>query len=594
MELSEIDQYCGTFIKKNYTELGNTLENYEISGSKKHIPIDYKLSSRENRLEILAGIIDATGYLDKNSTFKIVQHESDGFTNDILFVARSLGFPTTLVRHINTFRKVFYEIEIRGDIGVIPIVNMRNSVYMGVEYSTNSVSYDPYTLGVWLGDRTINDNELMFHHGCSRQEKCREKFYIRYKSQKNKLDEKYLMQKMKEKHIPLEYRLNDRCIRLGLLAGIIDACGYIHRTGCYRMTCFDSKLSEDIISLSMSLGFDYVHNSYDRNWKVENVEFSGKYYTIDIYGLLDRIPVKSYRNKIGDNCHYHNSLCQTITITERGVGRYYGFELDGNNRYVLGDFSVTHNTSIVKDGISKILGREFAFIALGGSGDSSFLEGHSYTYEGSTWGKIVQIIIDSKCMNPVIYFDELDKISDSPRSQEIANVLTHLTDTTQNDQFQDKFFSEINFDLSKCLFIFSYNDESKVNPILLDRMYRIQTNGYTCKEKMIIAKKYMLPKIREQVNFKEGEIVIPDDALEYLISNVKFSKNEQGVRNLKRSLEIIHTKLNLFRLLKDDSSSIFDKLELNVQFPYTVTKHSIDLLIKNTGPENNGLLSMYI
>ena len=119
----------------------------------------------------------------------------------------------------------------------------------------------------------------------------------------------------------------------------------------------------------------------------------------------------------------------------------------------------TGKTTLVKEGISKILGREFAFIALGGNSDSSFLEGHSYTYEGSTWGKIVQIIIDSKCMNPVIYFDELDKVSDTPRGEEIIGILTHLTDTTQNSQFHDKYFSEVEFDLSKCLFIFSYNDE---------------------------------------------------------------------------------------------------------------------------------------
>ena len=81
-------------------------------------------------------------------------------------------------------------------------------------------------------------------------------------------------------------------------------------------------------------------------------------------------------------------------------------------------------------------------------------------------------------MNPVIYFDELDKISETPKGEEIAGILTHLTDTSQNSQFHDKYFAEINFDLSKCLFIFSYNDESKVNPILKDRMYRIQTKGY--------------------------------------------------------------------------------------------------------------------
>ena len=137
-------------------------------------------------------------------------------------------------------------------------------------------------------------------------------------------------------------------------------------------------------------------------------------------------------------------------------------------------------------------------------------------------------------MNPVIYFDELDKISDTPKGEEIIGILTHLTYTTQNSQFHDKYFSEVDFDLSKCLFIFSYNDESKVNPILRDRMYRIQTKGYDTKEKMIITRKHLLPKIREQVNFKEDEVVIPDDTLNYIITDEKFSKAEQGVRNLKR------------------------------------------------------------
>ena len=186
----------------------------------------------------------------------------------------------------------------------------------------------------------------------------------------------------------------------------------------------------------------------------------------------------------------------------------------------------TGKTTLVKDGISKILGREFAFIALGGTGDSSFLEGHSYTYEGSTWGKIAQILMDSKSMNPVIYFDELDKVSDTPKGEEIIGILTHLTDTSQNSQFHDKYFSEVDFDLSKCLFIFSYNDESKVNPILKDRMYCIQTKGYESKEKITIAKNYLLPKIREQVNFKEDDIIIPDETLSYIISSEFLTKKE--------------------------------------------------------------------
>jgi ATP-dependent Lon protease len=238
----------------------------------------------------------------------------------------------------------------------------------------------------------------------------------------------------------------------------------------------------------------------------------------------------------------------------------------------------TGKTSLVKEGISKILNRPFAFIALGGATDSSFLEGHSYTYEGSTWGKIVQILIDSKCMNPVIYFDELDKISETPRGEEIAGILTHLTDTTQNSQFHDKYFAEINFDLSKCLFIFSYNDETKVNSILKDRMYRIKTKGYSPREKTVISNQYLLPKIREQVKFNDTDIIIPDSTISHII-DIHCNK-EDGVRNMKRCLEIIHTKLNLYRLMKPGSNLFEGEMSLKVVFPFTVTKDIVDKLIK--------------
>ena len=244
----------------------------------------------------------------------------------------------------------------------------------------------------------------------------------------------------------------------------------------------------------------------------------------------------------------------------------------------------TGKTSLVKEGISKILNRPFAFIALGGATDSSFLEGHGYTYEGSTWGKIVQILIDSKCMNPVIYFDELDKISDTPKGEEIAGILTHLTDTSQNSQFHDKYFTEIDFDLSKCLFIFSYNDESKINPILKDRMYRIQTKGYNQKQKAAISNNYLLPKIREQVKFTAEDIIIPEQTIHYIIDN--YCNKEEGVRNLKRCLEIIYTKLNLYRLMRPGSNLFEEDMSIKVEFPFTVTKTIVEKLIKSTG---NGL-----
>jgi hypothetical protein len=252
----------------------------------------------------------------------------------------------------------------------------------------------------------------------------------------------------------------------------------------------------------------------------------------------------------------------------------------------------TGKTSLVKEGISKILGRDFEFIALGGATDSSFLEGHSYTYEGSMWGKIVDILMRCKSSNPVIYFDELDKISETSKGDEIVGILTHLTDTSQNAHFHDKFFSEVTFDLSKCLFIFSYNDESRVNPVLLDRMYKIRTTGYSIKDKTFIAQNYLIPRIRSEVAFAEGDIIIPDTVVEYIVEN--HTQKESGVRNLKRCLETIYTKLNLHRLMRP-GTQLFDEKEKSFEltFPYTVNRDVVDKLIKKNDSDRPNI-SLYL
>jgi ATP-dependent Lon protease len=253
----------------------------------------------------------------------------------------------------------------------------------------------------------------------------------------------------------------------------------------------------------------------------------------------------------------------------------------------------TGKTTLVKDGISKILNREFVLIPLAGATDGSVLDGSPYVYEGSGPGIIVKKLVETKEMNSCFLFDELDKVSASDKGQEIIGILTHLTDSTQNMEFEDKYLSGIKFDMSRALFIFSYNDESMVNPILKDRMYSIQTKGYTPKEKITIATNYLLPRIREQVNFTADEVIIPDDVLEYIINTPGLTKSEDGVRNFKRCLEIIHTKLNLFRLVKSDSNILTKEINLKVTFPITVTKKDVDALIKNDEKQSQSILSMY-
>ena len=356
----------------------------------------------------------------------------------------------------------------------------------------------------------------------------------------------------------------------------------------YRLTLLESKIPQHYkaVALKRIQNLRYMDSCSGEYFKVKN--WVDTFMTIP-FGLYKTLPITMDAGV--EQCHAFMEDAKDIldsAVYGLNDAKMQIMQMVGqwiSNPSALGSAIAikgppgTGKTTLVKEGISKILGRDFAFIALGGATDSSFLEGHSYTYEGSTWGKIVEILIRCKSMNPVIFFDELDKLSETPKGEEIAGILTHLTDTSQNSQFHDKYFSEIAFDLSKCLFIFSYNDESKVNPILLDRMYRIHTNGYGKKDKTHIAQKYLIPKIQSEVAFKPEQIVIADETIEYIVEH--HTNKEDGVRNLKRCLEIIFTKLNLYRLMKP-GSKLFDKdsSSIEVTFPFTVTNSVVDKMVK--------------
>ena len=237
-------------------------------------------------------------------------------------------------------------------------------------------------------------------------------------------------------------------------------------------------------------------------------------------------------------------------------------------------------TTLVKEGISKMINRPFEFISLGGATDSCYLDGHSYTYEGSIPGKIVDILKKAKCMNPVIYFDELDKVSDTPKGEEIINLLIHLTDFSQNDHFNDKYYNNIPIDLSKALFIFSLNDLSKVNPILRDRMFMIQTSKLTAEEKLTISKDYLIEGIFNDMGVDKNELLFDDEIIKYIVKNYS---QEQGVRNLKRAFQTIIGKLNIIRITKQGSLENLDlpfQLD-NFELPMKITEEVVKKLVEN-------------
>jgi endopeptidase La len=218
---------------------------------------------------------------------------------------------------------------------------------------------------------------------------------------------------------------------------------------------------------------------------------------------------------------------------------------EGGNVFALQGPPGVGKTALIQDGVAKALGRPYSFISLGGATDACFLEGHDYTYEGSNHGRIVEVLQQAKYMNPVIYFDELDKVSETPKGEEIINILMHITDATQNSHFNDKYFGGIDFDLSKAIIIFSFNDEYKISRILRDRMKIIRVKGYKLFDKMKIAREYLIPKLIKQIGLEDLEIELSDDILEFLIDNYT---NEGGVRKLKELLNDIFLEINLRNL----------------------------------------------
>ncbi len=221
-------------------------------------------------------------------------------------------------------------------------------------------------------------------------------------------------------------------------------------------------------------------------------------------------------------------------------------------------------TSLAKRGLASCLEdengitRPFSFIALGGSSNGSTLEGHNYTYVNSTWGKIVDVLMESKCMNPIIYVDELDKVSKTEQGREIIGILTHLIDTTQNDEFEDRYFSGIPFDLSKALFIFSYNDPDQIDRILLDRIHRIKFHNLSWSDKIVIVNKFIMPELNKKMGF-ENIVNLSEDVIKYIIETYTM---EPGVRKLKEILFDLYGEINLV-LLNSNT-------ENNIELPLTI------------------------
>ena len=246
-------------------------------------------------------------------------------------------------------------------------------------------------------------------------------------------------------------------------------------------------------------------------------------------------------------------------------------------------------TSFARHGVAEVLKRPFEFFSLGGASDSANFVGHSYTYEGATWGRIADSIMSARCMNPVLYFDELDKVSTTAHGEEIISMLIHLTDRSQNSHFHDRYFAGVDFDLSQCLFVFSFNDESKVHPILKDRMQVITCTGYSAEDKKMILNQYVWPQVLERINMK-NELTITDEAIKFLIS--EYSAEEEGVRVLIRAVETMVTRINLLRIADEKTAKGYPFYK-DIKLPMSITPDDVKALLVETKQVNESWRHLY-
>ena len=244
-------------------------------------------------------------------------------------------------------------------------------------------------------------------------------------------------------------------------------------------------------------------------------------------------------------------------------------------------------TSLIKNGIAKALEWPFQFISLGGDSDSTTFTGHQFVYEGSHCGRIANCLAQAKSMSMILMFDELDKVSATPKGEEIQNLLVHMTDPVQNMEFEDKYLSGIPLDLSRAMLVFSGNDMSKIDKVLLDRMVVVQLQGYQPKDKIAIAEQFLLPGALKEVNLME-KVAISREILQHILDT--YAKEETGVRELKRCIEQIVQRINMLRM--------FNVKELpfhipNFNLPFVLKKEHVDLFLKKKEIKDKVPFGMY-
>lgn len=391
-------------------------------------------------------------------------------------------------------------------------------VKTGIEFQGYDTSLSPFLYGIYISTKISlrERDEYMFIHPSSsilvQRIFARNNIRLVYvKSQQYKFssDETHLLTKLESRCIAKEFKCNSRDIRAELLRGII--------TGNSTVTCSHIKIK----TISSLLHADILYVIRTLGIRVKSHYHSGTYFIT--------------MSKKGFN---ENNL-YSINVKSLGEGEYYGFTLEGgNSRFLLSDTTITHNTKISRL-MADILDYPFQQISFGGITSPDYLSGHDYTYIGSKCGALAMAMCNMKYKNGILFMDEYDKIADN---KDVTSLLLHVTDPSQNSEFRDKYLNEITIDLSNVWFIYSMN-HIPYDTALSDRLFIVNLDGYTHKDKINIVRDYILPRALISMKRKIGDIVMSDTIISKMIERVS-PISDKGVRTLERTVMDICQKIS--------------------------------------------------
>lgn len=361
----------------------------------------------------------------------------------------------------------------------------------------------------------------------------------------------------------------------------------------------------------------FIMDKYDSTKKMSNSDYSK---AINWLKTINKIPFGKYKDmcvKKSDSSEiiktFFESIKSKLDENIHGLDEVKQEILEFVAKKITNPDSKGHvlalygNAGVGKSKIIKTLAEALNFplyqINCGGLNDVAVLTGHSETYIGAKPGKIVEVFTSCNYMNPIIYLDELDKVSEN-KATEIFGVLTHMLDEEQNNKFQDNYLSNVTIDLSKVFFVLAFNDISKIDSIVSDRLKIIYIDPPCLEDKIIICQDKMIPDILKSIKLKDDiNVMFSKEIIEYII--VKKTQNESGVRQLRKNIEKILNRLNydlLIGTLNDVKIEKIhytnDKLNENYKDKYEealiITKCYIDKLLKNGNNDNDNYSHMYI